>query len=46
MSFTPKLIWEGGISKYYITRRKSFKQWITIGYVTGGKFSFSDAIKY
>ena len=49
MSFTPKLIWEGGEANFKsvtLQGEKVSSNGITIGYVTGGKFSFSDAIKY
>lgn len=49
MSFTPKLVWEGGESAFKsvtLQGEKVSSNGITIGYVTGGKFSFSDVINY
>ena len=49
MSFTPKLIWEDGEASFKsvtIQGEKVSSNGITIGYITGGKFSFSDAIDY
>mgnify|MGYP001966933417 CR=1 FL=1 len=49
MNFTPKLVWEGGEAAFKsvtLQGEKVSSNGITIGYITGGKFSFSDAIKY
>ena len=49
MSFTPKLVWEGGEAVFKsvtLQGEKVSSNGITIGYVTGGKFSFSDVINY
>ena len=49
MSFTPKLIWEGGEASFksvILQGEKISNNGITIGYITGGKFSFSDVIDY
>lgn len=49
MSFTPKLVWEDGEAAFKsvtLQGEKVSSNGITIGYVTGGKFSFSDAINY
>ena len=49
MSFTPKLVWEGGEAAFKsitLQGEKVSSNGITIGYVSGGKFSFTDAINY
>ena len=49
MNFTPKLVWEGGEASFKsvtLQGEKVSSNGITIGYVTGGKFSFSDVINY
>ena len=49
MSFTPKLVWEEGEAAFKsvtLQGEKISRNGITIGYITGGKFSFSDVIKY
>ena len=49
MSFTPKLVWENGeisFKSVILQGEKVSSNGITIGYVTGGKFSYSDAINY
>jgi len=49
MSFTPKLVWEEGEAAFKsitLQGEKISRNGITIGYITGGKFSFSDVINY
>lgn len=49
MSFTPKLVWQGGeatLKTVILQGEKVSSNGITIGYITGGKFSYSDAIDY
>ena len=49
MSFTPKLVWENGeisFKSVILQGEKVSSNGITIGYVTGGKFSYSDAMDY
>lgn len=49
MSFTPKLVWDGGeaaLKTVTLQGEKVSSNGITIGYVTGGKFTYSDAINY
>lgn len=49
MNFTPKLVWENGEAAFKsvtLQGEQVSSNGITIGYVTGGKFSYSDAINY
>jgi outer membrane protein OmpA-like peptidoglycan-associated protein len=49
MNFTPKLVWEGGeaaMKSVTLQGEKVSSNGITIGYVTGGKFTYTDAIDY
>ena len=49
MSFTPKLVWEGGeasMRAVTLQGEQVSSNGITIGYITGGKFTYTDAIAY
>ncbi len=49
MSFTPKLVWEEGEAAFKSITLQGEKisiNGITIGYITGGKFGYSDVINY
>ena len=49
MTFTPKLVWKEGEAAFKsitLQGEKISRNGITIGYITGGKFSYSDIINY
>ena len=49
MTFTPKLVWKEGEAAFKsitLQGEKISRNGITIGYITGGKFSYSDIINF